>query len=171
MSAPPDPPPRPRTPLDETLWRQPVFLSTWGLHAQNIMQYFHESPFFDATSNNGMLIAQMSNNHAMAMQITSQEAFDARLREMRGEEYVCIGGSEETGVWVVRKQRRWGRGEAEVVRLATYYVVGPGNVYQAPSVGEVVANRVVSFLRFCRYLWCFRERRRRRRRMDNMSNI
>ncbi|TGZ81113.1 hypothetical protein EX30DRAFT_348983 [Ascodesmis nigricans] len=144
MARPPSPPPRPRTPLDETLYRDPLFLQHWPLQSQNIMQYFHSSPFFDATSNNGMLIGQLTNNAAMAAQITSQEAFDAKLREMKGEEFVCVGGSEETGVWIVRKQRRWGKGEGDVVRLGTYYVAGTGNVYQAPSVGDVVSNRLLN---------------------------
>ena len=106
------------------------------------MQYFHMSPFFDTTSNNGAIMGQMEGNMQLRQQITSQEAFDAQLRKMTGIEYTPSAGSPENGVWVIRMQNR--RSPTSAVILATYYISGE-NVYQAPSVGAVLQNRMVRF--------------------------
>jgi mediator of RNA polymerase II transcription subunit 6 len=124
------------------------------------MQYFYLSPFFDPTSNNNVLMQQLQYNPALASKITSQEAFDEQMKSLRGVEYVIAAGSQETGVWVVRKQQRRqpremvvGGGAGRVVEdvsvLATYYVVGE-NIYQAPSVGSVLGMRMANVTRSLR---------------------
>ncbi|KAA8896016.1 MED6 mediator sub complex component-domain-containing protein [Sphaerosporella brunnea] len=149
--------PRPRTPLDETLWREPAFVSAHGLGPDMIMHYFYMSPFYDTTSNNGQLLTQLMHNPAAAARITSQADFDAALKNMRGVEYVIAAGSAETGVWVIRKQLRKPMKEVviagqrqkveEVTVLADYYILPGGNVYQAPTVGAVISNRVLNITR------------------------
>lgn len=79
--------------------------------------------------------------------------FEERLREIPGVEYVIVGEPQkvedatlgpDTGIWVIHKQDRIktrGRKD-EVVLLATYYIIGE-NMYQAPSVYDVVGNRLV----------------------------
>ena len=57
----------------------------------------------------------------------------------------------DTGVWVIRKQDRTKRTprEDEVTVLGTHYIVGE-NMYQAPSVYDIVGNHLVSTsLRVC----------------------
>ena len=52
----------------------------------------------------------------------------------------------DTGVWVVRKQERSKRAQPrddELTTLGTYYITGQ-NVYQAPSVYDVVGNQLLS---------------------------
>ena len=105
------------------------------------MQYFHQSPFFDPTSNNGVIMGQMEGNMQLRASITSQDAFDAQLRKMQGIEFTPSAGSQENCVWVIRKQNR--RSPTNTIILATYYISGE-NVYQAPSVGAVLHNRLVS---------------------------
>lgn len=55
-----------------------------------------------------------------------------------------VGGGEDTGVWVIRKQnrRKTQAAEDEITILGTYFVVGE-NVYMAPSVGNVLGSRTV----------------------------
>ena len=138
------------------------------------MHYFYLSPFFDSTSSNGQLTQQLNHNPAAAARITSQADFDEALKGFRGTEYVIAAGSADSGVWVVRKQMRRaprevtlpgggggggggggsgsGGGAAggktkveDVSVMADYYIVGE-NIYQAPSVGAVLQNRVVGCL-------------------------
>lgn len=52
----------------------------------------------------------------------------------------------DTGVWVVRKQERTKRAppkDDELTTLGTYYIAN-NNIYQAPSVGDVVGNHLLS---------------------------
>ncbi|KAI5803171.1 MED6 mediator sub complex component-domain-containing protein [Geopyxis carbonaria] len=135
---------RPRTPQDETLWRNPTWYRTYGpLHENNVMQYFHDSPFFDPVSSNGDLMSQIEHNVQIRMKITSQQEFDNHLKKMKGLEFVVASGSTETGVWIVRKQERKSPTLANV--LATYYVAGE-NIYQAPTIGAVLENRMMTIM-------------------------
>jgi mediator of RNA polymerase II transcription subunit 6 len=120
------------------------------------MHYFYLSPFFDSTSSNGQLMQQLERNPIAAARIQSPADFDEALKSFRGTEYVIAAGSDESGVWVIRKLVR--RPPREVVVagqktkvedvsvVADYYIIGE-NIYQAPSVGAVLQNRVVNF--FC----------------------
>jgi mediator of RNA polymerase II transcription subunit 6 len=83
--------------------------------------------------------------------------FEKMLRSRPQMEYMVVGTpqpipgkpeNETTKVWVLRKQDR--RGDAgpnreynETETLETYYVVDV-NVYQAPSVADVIENRMLS---------------------------
>lgn len=73
---------------------------------------------------------------------------------MNGLEYMIVGEAQpsldpalgpDTGVWVVRKQDRRKRAgkDDELTVLGTYYIVGE-NMYQAPSVYDIVGNHLVS---------------------------
>lgn len=76
----------------------------------------------------------------------NREAFEARLKSLNGVEYVIVGEPvDDSGVWVIRKQNRKKRAgrDDEVTLLATYYIVGE-NMYQAPSVGDILGNHLVS---------------------------
>ncbi|KAI5849597.1 MED6 mediator sub complex component-domain-containing protein [Morchella snyderi] len=142
---------RPKTPLDETLWRDQAWYRTWGpLTPFTVMDYFRLSTFFDNTSNNGTLFQQMQFRPEIRQELATPELFNARLRRMTGVEYMLATGSSDTGVWVIRKQLRRGvvRGEdgqevEDVSVLATYYVVGE-NVFMAPAVGAVLMNRMLT---------------------------
>lgn len=132
-----------------------------------IYRYIGESPFFDHMSNNGLAIAQ-AGNHMQTFQMTwDRRAFEDDLKRKRGVEYMISGepaeakpvkdvegaeqgwaGSGKTGVWNVRKQERsFVRArdgvQEDLTTLGTYYLVGE-NMYQAPSVGDVVGNRLIA---------------------------
>lgn len=40
------------TPLDEVQWQSPEWIQAFGLHTDNVLDYFSESPFFTKTSSN-----------------------------------------------------------------------------------------------------------------------
>ncbi|KAL7275159.1 Mediator of RNA polymerase II transcription subunit 6 [Rhizina undulata] len=143
---------RPKTPIDETLWRDNAWYRRYGpLTKDTAMDYFRMSSFFDATSNNGVLWDQMAHNQAFQNEIPNLDAFNKRLKDMTGIEYMVVAGSQETTVWVIRKQLRrpmrmdenTGQMVEDVTVLATYYITGE-NVYQAPSIGAVLQNRMLT---------------------------
>ncbi|KAG0125806.1 MED6 mediator sub complex component-domain-containing protein [Tuber indicum] len=142
--------PRPKTPIDETLWRDQVWYRQWGpITEVTAMDYFRMSTFFDHTSNNGTLFQQMQFNPQFREELRTPELFNRRLATMTGVEYMLAAGSVESGVWVIRKQLRKspryddnGR-EDDITVLAAYYIIGE-NIYQAPSIGAVLQNRMLT---------------------------
>ncbi|OXV11448.1 hypothetical protein Egran_00792 [Elaphomyces granulatus] len=146
--------------LEEVFWRSPQHLQMMGgyLHSNNILFYFAESPFFDATSNNASLAVQASYNDAFRHFVETREAFESRLKTMQGLEFMvaydplqaaaqseAAFSQEPSNIWVVRRQMRRKRTgmDDEVIVLGVYYVVGDC-IYMAPSVASVVGNRVLS---------------------------
>jgi mediator of RNA polymerase II transcription subunit 6 len=135
-------------PLDEIQWRDPNAVAFFqGLHANTILFYFMQSPFFDKTSNNQIVYMQNWGNPAV---MSTREQFQNRLMKMSGLEYMVVQEPAETGigagtgVWVIRKQTRRkiaGRDD-EITPHASYYIVGE-NVYMAPTVASILNNRVV----------------------------
>ncbi|EON61533.1 hypothetical protein W97_00748 [Coniosporium apollinis CBS 100218] len=142
-------------PLDETVFSDPGWAvrNGWGcLHINSILHYFGSSPFMDPTSNNRVLMVQAQSNQDTWNRIIDYQRFEATLRGMQGIEYVVTGTpqqlnaqGEDTGIWVIRKQNRRKRPGAqdEVTTLGTYYIVGE-NIYQAPSVGDVLNHRLLT---------------------------
>ena len=74
---------------------------------------------------------------------------------MNGLEFMIVGEPQtspdpalgpDTGIWIIRKQERRKRQgkEDEITVLGTYYLVGE-NMYQAPSVYDIVGNHLVGF--------------------------
>ncbi|KAL4955252.1 mediator of RNA polymerase II transcription subunit 6 [Aspergillus filifer] len=148
--------------LEEILWRSPSHVQMMGgfLHSNNILFYFAESPFFDATSNNASLAIQANYNEAFRHFVETREAFEGRLKTMQGLEFMvgydplqaaaaASGGAqfahEPSNVWIIRKQtrRKHAGFEDEVVVLATFFVVGDC-IYMAPSAASVLGNRILS---------------------------
>ncbi|TKA22678.1 hypothetical protein B0A50_07771 [Salinomyces thailandicus] len=170
---------RPPEPLDEQVSRRPDVLDWWLNASDNglafprypmeerfIHRYFSETPFFDWTSKEGLIISQAGGDWNTFAKVNDRAAFEALLRQRPGVEYGVVGDAVQIpgapegvrmakhGVWVVRKvdrmesegRGRGGRSEEAYGRtelLGTYYVVGE-NVYMAPSIGDVVGNRLLS---------------------------
>lgn len=143
-----------QAPLDETLWSADlVALNIHSIHSNTILPYFHASPFFDATSNNGILWGQAINNANMFHLVQTRDAFEGHLKTMNGVEFIVAQEPSEmapgtgTGVWVINKQHRRKRHgmEDEVTVLATYYVVGD-HIYMAPSLADLMNGRIVRLL-------------------------
>ncbi|KAA8643220.1 hypothetical protein EYZ11_003124 [Aspergillus tanneri] len=146
--------------MEEIVWRSPPHVQMMGgyLHSNNILFYFAESPFFDATSNNASLAIQANYIEGLRHVVGTRDAFEERLRGMQGLEFVVAYdplqaaaqsdtqfAHEPSNIWVIRKQFRRKRSglDDEVDVLATYFVVGDC-IYMAPSVASVVGNRILS---------------------------
>ncbi|KAI1814508.1 MED6-domain-containing protein [Poronia punctata] len=138
-------------PLDEIQWRHPQSIQQMqGLHSNSVLFYFAMSPFFDQTSNNAVLANQAMYNPAMFHLVQTREAFEGRLREMSGLEFLVAQEPAETapgtgtGVWVIRKQTRRKRDpEDDITVHATYYIVGD-NIYMAPTLAQVMSFRTTT---------------------------
>ncbi|KAL8696466.1 MAG: hypothetical protein Q9201_007643 [Fulgogasparrea decipioides] len=139
--------------LDEIQWKAPpIAQSMGGIQTNTVLPYFYHSPFFDATSNNATITTQATHNPALFYLIQTREAFEGRLRTMQGLEFMVAHDpsengtkTENSGVWIIRKQNRRKRAgaEDEITPISSYYVVGE-NVYMAPSLGRVLAARLLS---------------------------
>lgn len=140
-------------PPDEIQWRHPLAVQAMGgIHSNTVLFYFAESPFFDRTSNNAVLYNQAMFNPNMNMLVATREAFEGRLKEMSGLEYVVaqepaeMGPGMGTGVWVIHKQTRRKRDpEDEITVHAAYYIVGE-NIYMAPTLADILSFRMVGSL-------------------------
>lgn len=117
-----------------------------------MLYYFAESPFFDRTSNNQIVRTQAEMPGRERM-IETRHAFEGELRKRSGLEFVVAHAQTDfghqdlansQGRWVIHKQRRTKKPGAEdkVDLLATYFVLGD-LIYMAPSVGDILWNRMV----------------------------
>lgn len=153
-------------PLDELQYRRPEIIEWWvneggqAMDENMLHRYISESPFFDYTTKNGLVIDQSRTNIAAYDLTRSRRAFEDSLSKQKGSEYMIVnddqsqiagspgGGLSKNGVWNIRKQYRDGNRTADgrfesLETLSTYYIVGE-NMYQAPSVADVVGNRLLS---------------------------
>ncbi|KAK1718543.1 mediator complex, subunit Med6 [Colletotrichum lupini] len=138
-------------PLDEIQWRAPdIAASMQGIHSNSVLFYFAESPFFDRQSNNAVITNQAMFNPALLKNLATREAFESELDKMAGLEFRVLHAPADmvmgTGVWTIVKQTRQknlDRGRMETKPLAYYFVVGE-NIYQAPTLGDLLSSRIVS---------------------------
>jgi len=137
-----------------------------------IHRYFSETPFFDHTSNNGLFFKQAETNISLHQLVHDRRALENRLRQAPGVEYAIVGEpqpvlgagvqpGQKSNVWVLRKQERLRDVPEELERQnvratpdnrfpatetqGTYFIVNE-NVYQAPSVADVVGSRMLSIV-------------------------
>lgn len=128
------------------------FMSDNMLH-----HYFANSPFFDWTTKNGLEIQQCQADPYGWQFSHNRKDFEAQIASRNGSEYMIAEGEQmefdaegrpaKGGVYVIRKQDRTKgvppKSRDAVETLATYYVIGE-NVYQAPSVADVLGTRLLS---------------------------
>lgn len=134
-----------------------------------IHRYLTETPFFDWSSKNGLYFSQAQKNLEQWNVSNNRKLLEDFLRANAGLEYMIVGEPQPvedkvlaaqgvtTGIWVIRKQDRQRaregsrvhppgvllEGRWEITTLGTYYIVGQ-NVYQAPSIFDVVESRLLS---------------------------
>ncbi|KAI1130886.1 MED6 mediator sub complex component-domain-containing protein [Nemania abortiva] len=141
----------PRPDISDMQWSSPMAaVQMQGIHSNSVLFYFAQSPFFDPTSNNAVLANQAMYNPAMFHLIQTREAFEGRLREMSGLEFIVAQEPAEsapgtgTGVWVIQKQTRKKRDPEDDISVhATYYIVGE-HIYMAPTIAQVLGARMVN---------------------------
>ncbi|TLS26937.1 hypothetical protein PpBr36_04517 [Pyricularia pennisetigena] len=142
---------------DEIQWNSMEHVMQFGgIHDNTILYYFAASPFFDPTSNNAVVFSQAVRNQSQLHIIATRQAFEARLREMSGLEYIVAqepaetGPGMGTGVWVIRKQTRRKVKDSngfpapdEIEVHSDYFVVGE-NIYMAPSLANILSSRILT---------------------------
>ncbi|GAA5843814.1 hypothetical protein JCM11251_001810 [Rhodosporidiobolus azoricus] len=125
--------------LSHLQWRAPEFLLAVGgslSTPQLAIEYFSLSPFFDKSSNNAQLRMQMMFSRG-GMEGVDEEA---ELRRFTGVEYV-VAHAAPPNLFILHKRNRTSPYEATV--LGAYYIMN-GNVYQAPTLFEVLNERVLT---------------------------
>lgn len=149
----------PAIPLDEIQHRRPDILFHFDpaegrIVPDEVHRYVRESPFFDHATKNGLLYSQSETNGPTFFLVSNRRELEKNLSERNGTEYMIVGEpkqvegaqpGESSEVWVVRKQdRRKRKGqEDEITVLGTYFIVN-GNMYQAPSVADIIGNHMLS---------------------------
>ncbi|QEU59897.1 Med6 [Kluyveromyces lactis] len=158
-------------PLDELQWKSPEWIQTFGLHTDNVLDYFSESPFFDKTSNNQVVKMQQQFSQQSqvpgTMPLGSSSGIGAAaaagtlppsdrsliwerypVHAMLEKELMKMKGIEyilvlvrEPDLWIIRKQQR--DGPTKMTTLRDYYVIGSA-VYQSPTVYKIIQNRLLS---------------------------
>ncbi|QIX02035.1 hypothetical protein AMS68_007552 [Peltaster fructicola] len=142
-------------PLDEQQWQRPEIAqwyvqhgaeqgfpwATQYMHENMLHRYFSESIFFDFTSKNGMPIDQSATDPGAWALTHNRRDFEEWLSQREGVEYVIVDSKD--GVHVIRKQDRKKASKDELTTLGTYFLIGE-NMYQAPSVADIVGNRLMT---------------------------
>lgn len=106
-----------------------AWLHAFGLDANNALDYFAISMFYDYTSNN--------------QAIRTQGASVSQLLTMTGLEYALEVPPQDPPVYVIKKQIRVSPRIANVV--AVYYILN-GIIYQSPSLMDVASTRIMKTL-------------------------
>lgn len=155
-------------PLDEIQWNSPQAIAFYGgisaenglslapqVHTYHLLTlpvhlYFMNSPFCERTSNNKILESQSQFNQQLNDDLRDRARMEARLERMNGVEYRVVDGPlhttpEMNPVWVFRKQNREKHAgqDDKLTILGTYFAIGE-NIYQAPSLHDIVRCRMVS---------------------------
>lgn len=109
-----------------TQYTDAVWLKTFHLRKENVLDYFSTSPFFDPTSNNQILNTQgISSEHLLGM---------------TGLEYsIDAENTVEPHLYVIQKAYRRSPTTSETIEI--YYCVN-GVIYQSPFFLELLRTRV-----------------------------
>ena len=142
-------------------WKSPEWIQSFGLHTDNVLDYFSQSPFFDKTSNNQVVKMQQQFSQQgtppSSMPINSSGTaplersaiwerypvhamLERELLKLKGIEYMLVL-VREPDLWIIRKQMR--HDASSTTTLRDYYVIGSA-VYQSPTVYKIVQNRLLS---------------------------
>ncbi|RMD41382.1 hypothetical protein DV735_g3732, partial [Chaetothyriales sp. CBS 134920] len=144
----------------EIVWSDPGWIHSQGgwLHANNVLFYFAQSPFFDRSSENNTLFMQYANSDQTAEILGTRQRFETALRSRTGLSYVVShdplqppkqteapdGTKLPANVWVIRKQTRSVAGDDSSVKVLAYYYIANQIVYEAPTVAKVLRNRMLN---------------------------
>ncbi|RMZ80550.1 hypothetical protein DV737_g2916, partial [Chaetothyriales sp. CBS 132003] len=144
----------------ELVWSDPGWIQSQGgwLHANNVLFYFAQSPFFDRSSENNTLFMQYANSDQTVEILGTRQRFESALRNRQGLSYVVShdplqppkqieapdGTKLPANVWVIRKQIRSIAGDDSSVKVLAYYYIANQVIYEAPTVAKVLSNRMLN---------------------------
>jgi hypothetical protein len=108
------------------------WLSAYGIRAENALEYFYTSPFFDTKS----------NNQTVRIQGVDVSRRDGILQDMTGKEYVLDGlNTDEPNLYVIREQVRHSSRPGDVSLVSVFYILD-GVIYQSPDFLDLLNSRL-----------------------------
>ena len=111
--------------LGEIAFQDESFIRHFGLHANNALDYFSLSPFYD----------HKCNNELVRMQKLGLEV----LQSMKGVEYRLLHSGHEPVLFVVVKQER---SSPQLVRRQEIFYILDKTIYKAPTLARLIVSRV-----------------------------
>eukprot|EP00514_Thraustochytrium_sp_LLF1b_P000328 CAMPEP_0184513912 /NCGR_PEP_ID=MMETSP0198_2-20121128/3680_1 /TAXON_ID=1112570 /ORGANISM="Thraustochytrium sp., Strain LLF1b" /LENGTH=233 /DNA_ID=CAMNT_0026904061 /DNA_START=347 /DNA_END=1048 /DNA_ORIENTATION=+ len=111
--------------LSEVAFNDENFVRAYGLHANNVLDYFALSPFYDSTC----------NNELVRMQKLGLEV----LQNMKGVEYRLLHTGYEPVLFVVVKQDR---SSPTIVRKQELFYILDKTIYSAPTLQRLIVSRL-----------------------------
>ncbi|OAG29891.1 mediator of RNA polymerase II transcription subunit 6 [Nematocida displodere] len=120
--------------MENTCFRDPLWLQHNALTSETALSYFSLSQFYDRNCNNEVLKMQTMHNP-----LAGGGEF---LQKMAGIQYV-IDHAEEPQLFLIKKCERL---SPEKVFVLDYYYIIHGTVYQAPTEKEVSRTRYTNIL-------------------------
>ncbi|KAI5188413.1 mediator of RNA polymerase II transcription subunit 6 [Nematocida sp. AWRm77] len=120
--------------MENTCFRDPVWLQHNSLTQSNVLVYFSFSQFYDRNSNNEVLRMQTINNPNIDA--------DSFLTKMTGVQY-CVHHEEAPFLFVIKKCERL---SPEKLLVLDYFYVMHGTIYQAPTEKEVSRTRYTNMV-------------------------
>jgi len=113
-------------------WVDPAFLNAFGLH--HPLLYFSQCPAFDRASNTAECLNQGLEPRAMAAQLRTMIGIQYEMIETRSAPQLhCIGMFYRSG--------------PDAKQLLKAYYILDGTIFRAPSLGEVLMQRIASCAR------------------------
>lgn len=120
--------------MENTCFRDSVWLQQNMLTAETVLEYFSFSQFYDRNCNNEVL--------KMQTMYSTLSGIEGLLKKMCGIQY-AVHYVEEPVLFVIKKYERI---SLEKTLVLDYYYVMHGTVYQAPTQSEVSRTRYTNIL-------------------------
>lgn len=106
-----------------------VWLSTFGLTETNVLQYFYQSPFYDAGNSDNEVLRRQGVD-------TNPENMVEHLKEMRGIQYTLdTARSSAPHLFIIRQEKRHSRTSSSI--LSAYYCLD-GLIYKCPHFRDIL---------------------------------
>ncbi|KAK4529386.1 hypothetical protein CCYA_CCYA01G0243 [Cyanidiococcus yangmingshanensis] len=130
--------------LSHVVWSDPLWLAYNQITRENVLSYFCRSPFYESSCNNELVRMQLEpQNQGGNLSFTPRE--ERLLRGMQGLEFVPERPSNDSDLFIIRRQVRYSPEEAHVTNV--YYVLH-GSIYETPCFATVMLVRILQSTNF-----------------------
>ncbi len=131
-------------PLEFVCFRDVNWMQAHGLAAENVLEYFALSQFYERTCNNAVLRMQHDRSDPGAAPLSGPALTSALDALSTGGEYVLDAAhSAPPRLYVILRRERRAPGPGGAVATDAYYVVD-GCVYKAPDALAVLSGRLAA---------------------------
>jgi len=148
--------------LSTQFFVDPIWIQNNGgwLHANNVLYYFAQSPFFDLLSVNNNIFQQFQGRPDGGQILYTRGQFEAEMERHIGISYVVefdplstptmvkspSGVEERSETWIIRKQERKRLGDPKEVKVLEYYYIINAVIFQAPRLESMLNYRMMNTL-------------------------